>query len=192
MICKTIDHWHCHSHTHKQTPLLWFKSLFLATRTLTHSVLHGKCYLGQRATGNSVYHFLTVTVCLCLHHMIGLHENSLVYVLCINKKKTECEGGAHRNCYHTLHMFCSMKTCSIRRWQICLLVSLKLGFLMSGISTSQFHFCLSKWALKRWAVAGSFHNNDRATAAWVHTHSTCTVQKETCWLGWVYRFDYIV
>lgn len=68
-------------------------------RTLTHTAIHESCYHMQRSTGNAVYHFLSVIVCLGLRRAIRLHTES-----------DASEENTHRSCYQTPHMSVCSKT----------------------------------------------------------------------------------
>lgn len=46
------------------------------------SAVHEMCYHGQCSTGNSLYHFLSVIVCLGLQHVIRLRERERAAIIC--------------------------------------------------------------------------------------------------------------
>lgn len=89
-------------------------------RTLTHTAVHETCYHRQRFTGNAVYHFLSVRVCLGLR---------FVWSDCRRERERSSEENTHRSCYQSTHMSVWTKTRSIRRRQICLLVVFEWSFL---------------------------------------------------------------
>lgn len=97
------------------TLLLWRrKKASFIWRTLTHTAVHETCYHRQRSTGNAVYHFLSVIVCLGLRCVIRLQKRE--------RESDASEENTHRSCYQPPHMSVCTKTRSIRRRQICLLV----------------------------------------------------------------------
>lgn len=139
----------------------------IGLKILPHSALV-KRYLGQLATGSSVYHFLPVLVCLGLHHMIRLHDT---HTQRQTDKKRETErnicywcssnGKAHRICYHLLHVLMyenkgyqrvTYSCCARAHWNtglwrslyVCLHVCLCVGECVSKISERDFSLPLSK------------------------------------------------
>ncbi len=101
-------------------------------RTLTHTAVHESCYHSQRSTGNAVYHFRSVLVCLGLRCVIRSQRES-----------DASEENTHRSCYQPPHMSVCMKTpLSKDDRSLCCLVQVQLFVECEGFGKrGAFHFC---------------------------------------------------